>query len=981
MNKVLKINIICLIFAWIPMFEGLSQVLINEILATNANSVLDPDFYNYPDIIEIYNSGNQSVVLSDYYLSDDPGFLFKWKMPVVTLYSKQFYVFYCDKKNTGRHTNFGLDADGEDVYLTDKNGNRIDHIRYGKQYPDISYGRDPNETSRWYYCLKPTPGSANSITTALGQSPEVKYSLQAGVHNSAATLVLSGNSIKYTTNGADPDKNSTSYSQPIAINKTMTVKTKSFEDDFMPGGTFANTYFLNTHNFTLPVISLSFKPEYFYDNTIGIHVVGTNGTEGDCGSMANWNQHWERSAYLEFFDEEGIKKISQPIGVKVSGGCTRGRDQKSLSFYARGKYGDNDFDYPVFKQKPDIVSYKSLLLRNSGNDQDQTLLRDAFLQAVVNRSMDIDFQSYQPVIVYFNGEYRGIMNLREKVDEDYFFSNYALQSDQIDFLEGILRSDFNNCYDAIRGSANDYWDIVSYLTANNLDIEANYQHIASQIDIQEYINYMTLQTYVANRDWPGNNLKFWKKSENGKWRWIVFDLDYGFGFRLDENGYTHETFDFVTEPNGPDHPNPSWSTLLFRKLIENEGFKKQFLSTYITHMYTSFTPEWCNYVLDSLSSVIDYEIGYNQAKYGRTKDKWLQYLNDLKEYALKRNSFMPGHVKSFFNLSSDTRNISIINKDTRKGKVLINEALIQMYPAEIITYNELPLKIKAIPEKGYQFKQWNYAGSNNLLSNKVEIVCDTSYHLEIEPVFEPVVQKEGIYLNEIASTTSLFRDEFDEKSGFVELYNNTTSDIALFSYFISDKKGNLMRYAIPDSTVIPANGYITIFLDAEAKQGDMHASFKTDQDGETIFLSIKSGDAIEIIDSVNYNYIIENHSFGKYPDGTGSWQHMVNITPGSTNDAEKLMDNVEYPLAKDMVKIYPNPSDGLLRIMLTNSGPISETLFLDIADLSGKIVFPKAIINIAEGCIDLTSIPEGFYFVRIFRGDVLTETEKLLIIK
>lgn len=957
-----------------------SQIIINEIMATNATSAIEIDYYNFPDWVEIYNNGLSQIDLSDYYLSDDPDDLKKWQFPSELLNVDQYYLVYCDKKDTGCHSNFGLSADGESVFLSDNAGNLLNSVSYQKQFPDISYGRDPSDINQWFYCSKPTPKGANTITTATEQSARVDYSVPAGGLTSQVMLNLTGENIKYTLNGADPKSYTTSYSQPININRTMVVKSRTWQDGYLPGETCANTYFLNEHTFTLPVVVLSFTPEYFYNNTIGIHVRGTNGIEGNCGSVANWNQNWERAAFLEYFDANGSKQISQPIGVKLAGGCTRGRDQKSLSLYARSKYGDNDFDYPFFIQKPEIIRYKSLLLRNSGNDQDQTLLRDAFLQSLVSRSMDLDYQSYQPVIVYFNDEYRGIMNLREKTDEDYFISNYAIGSDEVDFLEGILRApDDEHCYTAIRGSLNDYKNIISYISDVSLSVDDNYKLVASRLDLQEYINYMTLEIYVANRDWPGNNLKFWKKSDDGKWRWIVFDLDYGFGFRLDENGYTNKTFDFVTEVSGPDHPNPPWSTLLFRRLLENDSFKKHFISTFITHVYSSFEPEWCNYVLDSLSVRIAYEIPFNQDKYGRTTTQWLQYLQTLRQYAVNRHNFMPGYVKSFFSLSSGEVTVNIVNPNVAKGKVSVNHALVQMYPFNMITWKELPLLMRAVPEKGYRFVRWNYANESVQYSDEIEIKSDTSFNIAIGPVFEPVDNIDGIYLNEIASTSSLFRDEKDEESGFVELYNSNTTEKVLFGFYISDDRNNLIRFAVPDSTVIPAGGFITYYLDGEARQGELHASFRADPDGETFYLSQKSGEDLQIKDSLSFAYLVEDHSFGRYADGSLSLQYMVSMTPGSANDGARLMKLNKIDEISYQIKIYPNPSEGEIYVTFDENNPDPGQYYLDVTDITGYTVYPKIWLNSTLNHLNLSNLSDGFYIVRVYYGTKVVHAAKLII--
>jgi hypothetical protein len=1141
-----------LAFLFLP-FISKSQLVINELMAANATTLYETDYYNFPDWIEIFNSGTLEINMQDYYLSDDIEELQKFNFPLTSLEAGEYYLIYCDKKGTGRHTIFGLDIDGESLYLSDISGNIVDYIRYPELFPDISYGRNPSAMNQWFYCAIPTPGEANQTTSATERGAKAGYSIPAGRLNSSASLSLSGSNIRYTTNGAEPKSTSTEYSQPISISNTMIVKSKTFQNNYLPGETYANTYFLNEHNFTLPVVSISYTPDYFYNNTIGIYVEGTNGIEGNCYGEANWNQNWERTAYFEYFDENGVKQLSQPVGVKVAGGCSRSfANQKSLAIYARNKYGNDEFDYFFFKEKPDIGVFNSIFLRNSGNDVNQTQLRDAFLQALVTKSVDLDYQAYRPVIAYFNGSYWGIMNIREKIDEDYFYSNYALSDDSIDFLEGILRSGFDDNYVAIRGITTDFNDIISFISSNSLANEANYEYVVSKFDLQEYLNYMAVQIYIANTDWPGNNLKFWKKSDNGKWRWILFDTDFGFG----AESYTHATIEFATETNGPDWPNPSWSTLLFRKLMENEGFQKEFQRTIITLRNTAFHPDWCSYVIDSLSAVIDYEITYHKQKWGGNKNDWYNSLNRLKNYAVDRYNFIPGYVNSYFGTGGDQVVVSISNPDKLKGDVAVNESVIKYYPLNLTTSRDLKLSVEALPAKGFIFSHWQYASQslikyiietgiewsyldeagdypanwtdlsfddsswdkgfaqlgygdgdettvisyggdpnnknpcalfrkkftladtsgmtdielglnaddgaivylngqeifrNNMPAGTVDfnsyasepvpnensflytevdrelfntgeniIACevhqanatssdvsfdisisyryevdslsgiysqealiesDTGFNISLEPVFEEIEGTEGIYLNEIASVTSLFRDEFDERSGFVELYNNTGEDIAVFSFFLSDDENNLMRYAIPDSTVIPANGFITFYMDGEGKQGIMHTAFKADTDGESMYLSQKVGGTINILDSVSFEFLVTDHSFGKYVDGTGEWLHMVNITPGQPNNPDRLVFNRKIKESTLDIVIYPNPSDGNLLISVDENDINSQIYSVDVVDISGRIVYPQVWLNSNISHLNLTHLNSGLYFARIYKGKRPVSILKLIIVK
>jgi hypothetical protein len=297
------------------------------------------------------------------------------------------------------------------------------------------------------------------------------------------------------------------------------------------------------------------------------------------------------------------------------------------------------------------------------------------------------------------------------------------------------------------------------------------------------------------------------------------------------------------------------------------------------------------------------------------------------------------------------------------------------------TYEELPLSLIAVPEKGYRFKQWNEAGKIEKYSENIELYSDTSYNIAVEPVFEPIDIKEGIYLNEIASATGLFRDEYGEKSGFVELYNNTGEDVLLFSFFLSDNTGNLMRYAIPDSTLIPANGFITFYLDGEAVQGNMHASFKANPEGESIYLSQKAGETIHIIDSVSFSLLVEGHSFGRYGDGTGKWQHMVNITPGLPNDPDRLVYQQEIKEFQIGIRIYPNPSDGNIFISIEAEDLLSQEYSMDMTDISGRIIYPHVWLNSKNNHINLTHIHHGLYLIRILKNRQVIHTDKLIIMK
>ncbi len=708
-----------IILCWSVVFTVLnSQLVINEIMATNGSEIIETDFYNYPDWVELYNSGTSNVSLGNYYLSDDKSVLLKWRIPGYTLSSGGYRIIYLDGEDSGIHANFGLDADGETLYLVNGSKQIIDSVRFPQQYPSSSYGRNVPGGDIWRYCSVPTPGDANQPVTATKPAPKPIYSVPAGRLTAATSVALAGDNIKYSTNGSIPDINSTAYSTPIPVSKTTVVKSRSYANGFLPGEVYANTYFLAEHNFTLPVVSLSFNHSFFWDNTIGIYTQGSNGIPGNCIDYpANWNQPWEREGYFEYFDENGVKQISQPAGMKISGGCSRTfGEPKSISLYARGKYGNKDFDYAFFKEKPDIRSYKSIFIRNSGNDYNRTVIWDGMMQALFSKAVDIDFQSFQPAIIYHNGDYVGMMNIREKINEDYMLSNYAVGRDSLDFMVSMLRATSDYGWYPEQGDGQDYYDIIDYLNSHDLSVDANYNWVTSKIDLQEYINYMAIRIYIVDTDWPGNNVKLWKKTENGKWRWVIYDTDFAFSF----DPYNFEMIEFATEEFGPDWPNPPWSTLLFRKMLENQRFRDQFANTILTLRNTVFHPDWVNYVVDSISAIVEYEIDYHFDEHGGSKTNWNYQLNNFKDFASSRYDFIPGYIANYFGLGGSQVNVTIDNNNISHGGVRINESMIQHYPFTLETYDDFSLKVEAKPAKGYTFKNWiNVAAiiTENLVAN------------------------------------------------------------------------------------------------------------------------------------------------------------------------------------------------------------------------------------------------------------------------
>jgi hypothetical protein len=709
-----------------------SQVRINEVLAVNATINCDPQYYNLPAWIELFNSGTSSVNIGGYFLSDSRLSKTKWTIPANTIIGANSYMLiWCDTKNSGLHTNFDIDADGEGIYFYNSILNFVDSVRIPKQYSNISYGRVSNGSS-WGYLQTPTPASMNGSTTGLALLPAPVFSQPSGRYVSAITLTLSstisGSQIRYTTDGSEPTLLSSLYSSPLNISQTAVVKAKNYTSFGIPSETVTRTYFINEHSFTLPVVSVSMNPKFLWNDTIGIYVAGTNGITGNCSDVdpKNYNQDWSRYCVVEFFNNTGNSEFKKDFETKIYGACSRNYfDQKSLAFYPRKEYGKGNIEYAFFPDK-NIDKYDNFVLRNSGNDCNITQFRDVLMQSIVKDKLNIDWQAYLPSTVYLNGTYWGVMNIREKLNENYVEHNAKVDADSIDLIE--------KSGEIIIGDNSEYLSFVSQLGTMNLWENSAYDFIDSNIDVEEFIHYYITQIYYANTDWPGNNIKFWQpKKQGGKWRWILFDTDFGFDIFY-QNRATHATLNFVTDSTIAVYwPNPQWSTQLFRCLLKNPIFRNKFIQTFQASLNSVFNPRRINKIIDGFVAIYSDEMVYHKAKWGGTITDWNYEVARLRSFATDRYNFMPGHIKSFFNLTQPMATVGISVATPNGGTVSVN-GIKTTVTDTLQLFQQIPYAVEAIPAPGYKFKQWeiktrNASSSSPILRNTAWKYNDSGQNL------------------------------------------------------------------------------------------------------------------------------------------------------------------------------------------------------------------------------------------------------------
>ncbi|MGC8825314.1 MAG: CotH kinase family protein [Bacteroidales bacterium] len=683
------------------------QIKINEIFLTNGSADMVVPDYNYVNWIELYNAGTTNVRLSDYYLSDDSTNLRKWAIPATTIAAGGFLVIYADGENTGYHTNFRPDPDGGVLWLSRFSGKVADRVAYGRQAYNISYGRYPDGSEHFCYFRIPSRKAANPADTVHGQALPPLFNLSGGFYHSPLKIEITnltpGGTVYYTTDGSEPTEQSTVYSEPLVISTNTVLRTRCFAKGKAPS-TITTASYLIQRKPQMAVVSLATAPANLTDNRIGIYVVGTNGIEGNCYGRANWNRDWERPANFEFFDKNLQPQLNQNAGIKIAGACSRTQPQKSLHVHARGKYGKGRFEYKFFHDRS-YNNFNSLFLRNGGNDIDNTIFRDAMFQKLTDRTMNLDHQSFEPAVLFINGQYYGIQTLYERSGTDLIEAKYGLTEDQIDMVDvwGTV----------IAGSATDYLSLMDYIYPRSLSNPSFYKYVTDRIDIDNYIDYLIFEIFIGNHDWPGNNIKIWKKRTLGsKWRWIVYDTDFGFGLY---SSVYDETVPLVFDSTrAADWPNPLWATRLPRRLIENPQFRQTFLNRFFAHIYSTFNSELVIKTIDSIAALYKPEMPYHCNRWGKNYNNWLSNVDNLRNAARQRPVIVVNQLIQWFGLNPPVA-VSYHNRSQARGSIAFDGVI----AADTVFNGAFPqgtvVKVRFVPPQGYKFKKGYRMGQQSFI--------------------------------------------------------------------------------------------------------------------------------------------------------------------------------------------------------------------------------------------------------------------------
>lgn len=609
--------------------NDVSSLCINEVQTANIDRFLDTSF-NYGGWIELYNPTNHLISLAGVTLihTDFDGVVKRHKLTNShgMIPAGGYQVLWFDHNSADGnyggashlHIPFKLDAEGGDIVLEGADGTIGASVHYLPAIARCSYARTTDGGDTWGWTAGATPGTSNDASvfaTRRWDAPEVD--LPSGVIDKRTGInvkIPAGAKLRYTKDGTTPTATHgiASSTGKMYVTQTTVYRFVLYSDDALPSPVVTRTFIRQSGDYYLPILSVATDPDNLYDDQIGVYTKGTNGISGrGQSSPCNWNMDWERPVNMEYMvpDADGTYQmaLNQEADFKIAGGWSRaygggnGWPMKASFRLKSGKVyeGENSFDYPIYKDQKKYNKYKTLQVRNGGNDTYSRLIDPAIQQIIIRSGFYVDCQDWQPCHVFFNGDYLGMLNIRENNNKHYGESDYGIDTDEMDYfeidpIEGYLQGEGDM-------EAMKKWVSLSQQLAKSPTNHKLWQQICDIADMDEFCNYMAAECYIGPNDWltNSNNLKgFRSRQDGGRFHIVMFDTDSGFNndnmisnLRSTWSGYDGRYSQFGGK-------NPILQ--IFFNLLEYPPFKKQFVDAFSLVGGSVFLPDRSKAIIEEM---------------------------------------------------------------------------------------------------------------------------------------------------------------------------------------------------------------------------------------------------------------------------------------------------------------------------------------------------------------------------------------------
>ncbi len=867
-------------------------VLINEVFLSgfNGSEIFDHGF-KVDDWIELYNPSASSVNLAGWYLSDDQSNPQKWQIPSGTIAASDHRVFKANGlDNSNLNTNFKIDQSelNEEVVLSDPSGNIIDiyKIRKATQIGH-SRGRTTDGAATWGVFANPTQNAPNNNPTDYAPYPELDT--PSGAHLGVTTVVINvppGFTARYELNTGnnstakvdDPSPSSTAYSSPLTFANTTVLKVRLYDNlgQLLPGFIETNTYLIN-ENHSLYTLSVSGKNNIIslLDGSIDLYPTA----------------HWE------IFDETG------ELVTEVAGNLNKhGQDswvypQRGFDIFARDEAGYGGQMKHQFYDNRDRGEFDRFIIRAAGDDNypyedGGAHIRDAFIQTWGYESgLEMDHRTYRPCVVYINGRYWGVYEIREKVVHKSYTSHYYDQDeDDLDYIS------YWGGRTIRYGSPADWDALINFINTNNMGNAANFDYVDSQVNLTSWTDYALFNNYIVSKDWNNYNSAWWRgRNPDGgaqKWRFILWDMDASFGHYINYSGVPN------TNPNASpcdvlnnspiDDPEQLLSS--FEKILDQNPAFKDFVANRYNDLLNTY---WdCDYsipLLDRLTIEKEPEMqrqldrwpewlgSGNEGNNNGTYAEWQNHIQDIRNFLNTRCGLIDNLLSSCLNLGARYQITIQTQPADALAQIRTNTVVLPETPMTGDYYASLPLELEAQESFYYQFSHWttqNGTTISNLNDPTIQVTVSQNdvltAHFTQAAAPNLVISEIMYHPDSLCTVAAMDSTELD----YIELQNTGVEAFNLGNSEFTDG----LEYKFPYPTIVQPGDFVVLAENADefqtvygfAPDGQYKGSLSND--GERLELSDPYGN---IIDSLTYN---DANPWDEAPDGGGPSLELLNVS-------------------------------------------------------------------------------------------------------
>jgi len=763
------------------------NLFINEFLASNLVHSQD-DFNEYDDWIELYNASDTSVNISGYYITDNLNNLTKSKFPqndtFFVINPGDYLIIWADGEpfQGDRHVSFRLDKDGEEIALIGLDGETIiDQIIYGYQRADISMGRDSLNSNDLSFFMLPSMGVENGVGyQGFADAPD--FLPTGGYYDQSQIVLMSypydSHTLHYTLDLSDPTEDDPLYISGVDIANTSVLRARTFQDNFIPSSITSHNYLIN-ESYSLPVLAILTNPENFWNDTTGIYV-----NYLDEGIL------WERRCTNQYFTQDSLH-FSLESGIRIQGSSSRGRQKKSFRLYYKNAYEQDRLLYPIFGPS-EPTSFKNLVLRAGYDDDIQmdtgTLLRDPLGSELWSR-MGMLVSRGNFANLYLNDQYWGIYNIRESINEHFIKDHTGyLEFDLIRYIKNednpaSLPSEIPYLNSDLKyGTLTEWESLNEFMCTSDFTNDSIFVEATNLIDMENYLNLQALIIFSQYQSWTFGVSAYREQNPLGKWRWTLWDMDRAFT-KLNWNGFTFSVGS-LSDTTGVYAPN-----IYALRLLQNEQFKTNYINRIADFLNSTFLPGNVISIIDSLNSLISPDIPNEVDRWDMQVEHWINNVDTLRLFAENRPAIVRQQLLEYFSLSGSNK---IIIDATEGGTIMVNSLSPNQYPWEGVYFQNIPIRIKAIPNEGYQFVNWQ--GVSGEMSNSDSISIILTGDSTLTAVFGPTLSVDGElfipaeysihqnYPNPFNPTTTLRFDLPEVSDVTLTIYNMLGQKVRTFNY-------------------------------------------------------------------------------------------------------------------------------------------------------------------------------------------------------